>query len=496
MGFMTELENQTNESITENGAVGFKTTKSFLLDLNFAVSSLRALSDTDVIVKFRQAYAENKELGIKWLFYARDARKGLGERRLFRLAIKDIANELDSRVFNWIAEFGRYDDLFALIDTHLQPQIITFIKSILQNDAKAMENKQPISLLAKWMPSENTSSPKTRALATKIRKLLEETPKDYRKFLTKLRTHINIVEKHMSKKEWTEIDYEAVPSRANLMYNGAFLRNDEKRRREFLGKLEKGEAKINAGTLYPHDILHKYGNYVGIKEDAALEALWKNLPNFVKGDKSTIVVADTSGSMTMQVGQPQTRITAKEVAAALAIYFAERCHGQYKDKFITFSSEPKFINLSGLNTLHKKWAKYQLESIVDSTDIEKVFNLLLKTAIDAKVPQEQIPNILVISDMEFNSSSATGDFSRNSDKLMNIIEKRWNAAGYQLPKLSYWNVCGRTLTIPKIENKSGLALVSGFSPAVIQQVLSIYKNPYDALCEILLSDRYKHITLK
>jgi hypothetical protein len=491
--FMSELEKQTNYSETEKGALGFATTLNKLLDINFAVSSLRNMPDSQVAIMFRQAYGENKELALKWLFYARDVRGGLGERRLFRVAVNDIAKDLDERVINWIIEYGRYDDLFALYDTHLKPSIVGFIKKQLKEDEANMTLGKPTSLLAKWMPSENTSSRQTVALAKKVIADTYQNPKGYRKILSTLRKYIDVTEVKMSKSEWSEINYEDVPSRANLIYNKAFLKNDEYRRREFLGKVEKGEAKINAGVLFPHDILHKYGLFeYGFGKDngvdLTVEALWKGLPNYLNDEESTIVVCDGSGSMAIALGN--TKITAIEVAGALAIYFSERCKGQYKDKFITFSCNPQLVDLTGLDTLHKKWSKLQKYNEVANTNIEKVFDLLLKTALSAKMQQKDIPNVLIISDMEFDQASV----SKDADRLMETVEKKWADAGYDLPRLAFWNTCGRTLTVPIIKNKQGLKLVSGFSPAIVNQVLSPHVSPLESLLAVLLSERYKQIT--
>jgi hypothetical protein len=487
MKFITELQKQTNISITENEATGYASTMSKLLDLNFAVSSLRNATDDDVRIMFRQAFAEDRELGLKWLFYIRDVRGGLGERRLFRLALLEIVDDIDERVFHWISEFGRYDDMFILFDTHLKTSLINFIKKQISEDLKNMIDNKPVSLLAKWLPSENTSSKETVKLARKVISALGLTPTQYRKQLSKLRKYLDVIEIKMSSKKWQEIKYESVPSRANLIYKEAFYRNDEVRRMEFLEKLNLGETKINAGTLFPHDILHKYLDLDD--EDATLENLWQSLPDYVDNEASTIVVCDGSASMTARI--KNTTVSCLEIAGALAIYFSERCRGAYKDRFITFSETPQLVDLSRLNTLRKKWLKLRTYDEVANTNIEAVFDLLLKTAIACKIKQKDIPDVLIISDMEFDNGI---DFNDKPDKLMDIIIAKWKKAGYKFPKISYWNICSRTMTIPQIDNTTGLRLVSGFSPAVIRQVLNSRLEPFDALKEILLSKRYECVT--
>jgi hypothetical protein len=343
------------------------------------------------------------------------------------------------------------------------------------------------------MPSLNASSEKTKKYASIICKKMKDTPRSYRKFLSKMRKYIDVVECKMSAKEWNAIDYETVPSRANLIYNNAFLRNDEERRREYLGKLEKGEVKINAGTLYPHDIVHKYvnngwGAYVK-SLDATLEGLWKALPDTVKGAENTIVVADGSGSMTCNVGG-NTSVTALDVANALAIYFSERSSGEFKDKYITFSSRPQLVDFSNAKTLRDKIQIALRHDEVADTNIEAIFDLILRTAVKNNMSQEDMPkNILIISDMEFNSAC----YSRPNEALFETIAKKYATLGYKLPRLIFWNVNSRTGTVPVKENDLGVALVSGFSVNIVNMVMSNKLDPYECLLDVLNTERYQPI---
>lgn len=501
------LNNEYNVSITENGAVGYKTTGKELLDLNFAVASLRKMPDKEVAKRFMKAFCENQVLAVKWLFYARDARQGLGERRLFRVVLADLVKsnpEMVIPVINLIPEYGRFDDLWCLLDDNESADIIyQLVDKQLNQDWENMSAKKPISLLAKWMPSINASSAKTKEYGKKLCKALKMTEREYRKALSKLRAYLDVVEVKMSDKNWSEIKYEAVPSRANLIYNNAFLRNDEARRREYLGMLENGETKINASTLFPHDIVHKYMNgdmwTARLKaKDATIEALWKALPDTVKGCGNTIVVADGSGSMTTTVDN-NSCVTALEVANALAIYFAEHSSGQFKDKYITFSERPQFVDFSNCKSLHDKLQKAMTHNEVANTNIEKVFDLILTAAINNHMHQEDLPaNILIISDMEFDSCATCGANTRSysygsnrpSKKLFDVIAQKYAAAGYKMPRLVFWNVNSRTGTIPVKENELGVALVSGFSVNVAKMVMSGKTDPFECLLETLNSERY------
>ena len=510
--FMNAIKNELDNKVqyTENGAVGYSTTGKKLLDLNFSVASMRSASEQTIINKFMDAYWENPMLAVKWLFYVRDVREGIGERRLFRTVMKSLANdkpEVVKSVLGYTSEYGRWDDLWCLLDTTLCKDVVGIIREQLSSDEYNMKNNQSISLISKWMPSENASSAQTKQYATIIRKGLGMSSRNYRKMLSEMRKYIDVVECKMSSKKWNEINYEAVPSRANLIYNSAFLRNDEDRRRAYLSALEKGEAKINAGTLFPHDIVHKYthngwgyrlGNY-----DAALEGMWKSLPDTVKGNGNTLVVADGSGSMTCNVGG-KTSVTALDVANALAIYFAERASGEFKDKYITFSENPKFVDFSNATTLRDKIQIALRHDEVANTNIEAVFDLILKTAVNNQMSQEDIPtNILIISDMEFDSCATTnttrgssGWYSyRNAPTatLFDTIAQKYAAHGYKLPRLVFWNVNSRTGTIPVKENDLGVALVSGFSVNVVNMVMSNKLDPYECLLDTLNVERYQVI---
>lgn len=506
MSFMNAMKNEMleyfNESVTENGAVGYRTTGKYLLDINFAVASLRSASEDEIIERFKKAFFEDKVLAMKWLFFARDIRGGLGERRLFRAAMSFVADyepTIAEKVIPLIPEYGRFDDMWALLDDKaLRPVVIEYVKKQLESDIHNCKENKPVSLLVKWLPSCNASSVESKKYSKIIRQCLDMTERDYRQTLSWLRKYIDVVEVKMSAKQWGDIKYEAVPSRANLIYNSAFLRNDESRRREFLTQLEKGEVKINADTLFPHDIIHKYfgGNdwRTRLKAyDATIEGLWENLPDMVDGCGNTIVVADGSGSMNATIGNTNT--TALEVADALAIYFAERSSDEFKDKYITFSSRPRFVDMRSGKSLRDKLSIALKHNEVSNTNIEAVFDLILNTAIHNNMRQEDIPaNILIISDMEFDVAvCCNGSYGGVNANLFKIIETKYRNAGYKIPRLVFWNVNSRTNTIPVCENEMGVALVSGFSVNICKMVMSGNTDPFECLLETLNSERYQPV---
>ena len=494
----TSLDNSDhNVSTTANGALGYRTTGSALLDLNFSVSSMRSKDDEELITKFMQAYYENSFLTIKWLFFARDIREGLGERRLFRVIINHLANEYPDMVKDlipYISEYGRWDDLTDLLLTPCCDATVDCIGKQLDSDYRNMTSGNPVSIMAKWLPSITTTSKRSVAAARHLATRLGLSESRYRKILSALRKHIDVLEIKMSKNNWDQINYEKVPSRANLIYSKAFLRNDETRRRDFLTRLTSGEAKINAGALYPHDIVHRYlgGNTrVYGNMEQTLEGLWNALPNTMNGeDCRTVVVADGSGSMDIPISK-DGRVRAIDIANALAIYFAERMTGEFQNKYITFSRHPQLVDLTSCNTLYEKLKVASYHREVSDTNIEAVFELILKTAVDNNLAQYDMPrNILIISDMEFNSCGGEA----LNQRLFEAISEKYTTAGYRLPRLIFWNVNSSTGTIPIKENKLGVSLVSGFSPNVAKMIMSEKMDPYECLVETLMSERYLPIT--
>lgn len=488
------LNNDLNESYTENMALGYRTTGKNLLDLHFSVASLRGASERDIINAFAKAYFDDKKMAVKWLFYARDIRGGLGERRLFRVILKHLSANAEIpfvELLNLVPEYGRFDDLFCLLDTEYCDKVINIIKTQLNKDIEGQKSGRSVSLLAKWLPSINTSSATTRAAGKLVASKLNMTEPKYRKTLSSLRKYIDVVECKMSSNQFDEIDYSAVPSKANVIYKDAFLRHDELRRRAFLQNLERGETKINANVIYPHEIVHAYCSRSSVMQyDETLEQMWKALPDVVKnqdGADNSIVVADGSGSMLSYIGG--ATCTALSVANALAIYFAERSIGQFANKYITFSMNPQLVDLSRGNNLREKIQIALAHSEVANTDIYKVFQLILKTAVNNKMAQNQLPkNIIIVSDMEFDFCAANAN-----EKLFNTINKDYKRYGYKLPRLVFWNVNSRTGTIPVKENSLGVALVSGFSTSIFNMVLSNEIDPYKCLLNVLNVDRYEVI---
>lgn len=472
MSFMDDLEIETSVTLTENGGRALSTTGDKLLNL-FAVLGALRTRPTDVIDKFDAAFRENADLATKMAFYGRDVRGGLGERAVGRLMLRELAllyPEVVVANFKNVVKFGRYDDLFVFFDTSVETDMIEFVKKHLVLDYKCMKSHQQVSLLAKWMPSINASSEHTKALANRFVKAFNTTPREYRKTLSALRKYIDVTEVKMSANKWTDIDYKAVPSNAMANYGSAFARHDHDGFSRYMDAVMSGDAKINAATLYPYNVIETMcGN-----RDVA-EAQWKALPNYVEGNNNFLIMADVSGSM---MGRPM------ETSVGLAIYFAERNHGVFANKFMTFTDIPKIVNVMG-NDLFEKYCSVT-DHVGYNTNLEAAFDAILSTAVRTHCPQSDLPKALVIiSDLEidyWNGGSLT---------FTEEMRKRFADAGYEMPKLVYWNVDSRKDTFLASKNDPNAILVSGQSASTFKNLIKgIDLSAFEIMVQTLNDPRY------
>lgn len=481
-----EKELNNRKSLTENGAVAYRTAGKAILDFNFALAGYRLANVEDIMKDFTKVFYEDPKTAVKYLFYVGDIRGGVGERKVFRSCLLWLAEkhpEICKAVIPLIAEYNRYDTLLPLLDTQLRKDVTSYLKGVIMADIVAMSLEKPITLAAKWLPSENASSAQAKRYAKMVMEDFGWTARQYRKNLAKLRKYLDVVEVKMSAKEWEDINYETVPSKANLIYNAAFLRNDEERRREYLQSLAKSEVKINAGVLQPPEIVTKYGSGWGIGDyNETLEQLWKNLPN--KKIENVLVVRDGSGSMTSRISGNTSCL---DVATALTVYMSERNTGEWKDKFITFSSSPEVVDLSKCKTLHDKLDYLSEYNDWSNTDIYKTMMVILNAAVRNRIPQSEMPgSICILSDMQFDGYR----FNLNKTLFEDIIDE-YEAAGYKMPKICFWNINNRrNKTVPLQENELGLILCSGFSVQIMNMFLSNKLDPYEILMEQVNSPRY------
>ena len=479
------LKENSNIGTTENGAVTRVTTNSALYDMFAQGAAMRKRCSDDIQLMFKKAYEENPTYALKCLFYLRDIRGGQGERRFFRICLAWLAlNHSDTmlRLYKFIPEFGRWDDLYCLFNTPVQDEVVEFIREQLMLD---MECETP-SLLAKWLKSENTSSEESRYLGYLTRKALGLSSKSYRRILSYLREKINIVERLMSENRWEEIQFDKLPSKAGLKYKNAFARRDILKEK-YAAFAKSKETTVNAGTLYPYEVVQQALRPTDWRNSELSEIdrnmvnkYWDNLTDyFNNAELNALCVVDTSASM---------RGTPLNVAISLGMYCAERGKGPFANHYISFSRDPRLVEVEGIDFYDKVRRIYNA-NLCQNTNIEKTFDMILDTLVQNNCTKDDLPkNLIVISDMEFDN--ARDDWS-DIKTVMEIQADKWSSKGYLLPHLIFWNVDSRQSNIPMKDN-GNVTYVSGFSPVTFEMIMS-GKKGQDLMFDKLNSERYKDI---
>jgi len=506
MNFATAMYREGSTKLTENGAFAYDSTaQGALLDLFSQIGALRPRTESEITRKFAAAFREDALLATKMLFYAGDIRQGgLGERRTFRICLRWLAEKHPDIVLKnieLIPYFNRFDSWFVLVGTDCEKAMWELVAKTLTADVKAMKASTarkhvPASLLAKWMPSENTSSVKTRDLANKAIKALKLTPRSYRRMLSALRKHINVTERMMSAGEWGAIDYAKVPSYAMHNYGSAFAKHDHERFDAYLKSVSKGETKINSSVLFPYDLVEKYlGGYysgygvragdcrVAAEENAVVEAQWKALPNYLTKPVNAVVMADVSGSMS---GRPMA------TSIGLATYFAQHNTGWYHNQYMSFTDSPHFINIPEGASLLECVKKVASAGVGYGTNLQAAFNEILDTAVRYRIPAKDMPKTLVvISDMEIDHYMRPG---RHWD-FLKVMEARFNANGYKLPKIVMWNVNARKDTV--LSQDEHTIFISGQSPSSFKTLCQNLDGvtAYELMLQVLNGPAYAKVTI-
>ena len=481
--FLNNLKDAANETFTENGAITPRGTGSDCLNLFATIGALRAQNVAEIESRFLQAYAENSDLAMKILFYARDVRGGLGERSVFRVLLRWLANnEKQTLLLNlpYVPEYGRWDDLLVLLDGPARVEAENALRVQFQKDMQALRDGGQVSLLGKWLPSVNAHSAESVRLAKRLARAFGMNDAQYRKALSSLRAAIRIIENNLRERDYT-FDYAMQPSRATFKYRKAFMRNDKERYQEFLSRVKTGEATLHSDALTPYDIVAAAYD-ASEDERETLDVTWNALEDFTN-DENALVVADGSSSMYWG-GNPMPAA----VAQSLAIYFAERNHGAFHNYFITFSMSPQLVEIKGADIVEK--ARYcRSFNEVANTNLQAVFDLILRTAVENHTPQKDLPTTLyVVSDMEFDYCAENASMSNFEN-----AKAKYLANGYKLPSVVFWNVESRNRQQPVKMNEQGVALVSGCTPRIFSQVISGQTEPYANMTNVVGSERYAAI---
>jgi hypothetical protein len=469
--FAKAARNQTTR--TTNGMKALKSTTNPCVDLFYKIGASRG---KNVLPDFIAAYVQDKELACRIALWARDIRGGAGEREIFRSILTYLSEHnpnMASRLVLRTPELGRWDDIFATSGEARNIAIGMVRRALATRDG----------LAAKWMPRKGP-------LAIELRNALGFTPKQYRKTLVNLSS---VVESQMCAKDWDNINFNHVPSVASSRYKKAFNRNTPKYK-EWTSKLVstdpkvRQEVKINAGAVYPYDVLkgkinhYESANYRSAELNAIL-AQWEALPNFMN-DSNVLPLVDVSGSMTTPVGGGGN-LTCLDVAVSLGLYCADKNKGALKDMFLTFSARPELLTLKG-NIIQKIDQMLRSEWEMN-TNLVAALELILRTATNNSVPQEDMPSmLLILSDMQFDQCS------RFDNSAMESIRRQYQKAGYQAPKIVFWNLNSHD-NVPVKENEDGVALVSGFSPSILKSVLSAdleQFTPEAMMMKTLMAERY------
>jgi len=468
------LSSMSNAGYTANGAATNLSSSNACVDLFFQIGSMRAASIEDLCVAWTKAFIQDADIALKTLFWSRDVRSGAGERRSFRVIMRHMAERqpelLTERLIALIPQFGRWDDLLVFFNTDCEIFALKAIGNALRSED---------SLCAKWMPREKSSK---YLIARKIREHMEYSPKQYRKMLSSLSS---VVETKMCADQWTEIEFSHVPSQAMRIYKHAFEKHAPQAWNEYTDALSSGASKVNAGAIHPHEILapyitpssnSSYNSYSDAYESVVCEipkvteAQWDALPNWLEGNTSRILpIVDTSGSMG-GIYSTLSKIRPIDVSVSLGLYIAERNSGPFKDYFVTFSENPMMHYIKGKD-LSSRLASVCSSEWGGSTNIEGTFSAILHHAKTSGAALEDMPNvILILSDMEFDICSNANETAMQSIRL------QYEAAGFELPKIVFWNLNARPENVPVRFDEVGTALVSGFSPAIMKSLLSDTEN--------------------
>lgn len=478
MKFVDALRQE--DILTENGMATNSSSLNACVDLFFNIGAMRGQEKSRLIANFSKAFNEDPTRAMKILFWARDVRGGAGERQIFRDVMEYLAENHDLVLkpnLHLVAEFGRWDDLLILVGSSLEKDALALIQAAI---------KSGNGLCAKWMPRKGVN-------AEKLRNFMNMSPKQYRKTLVYL---TNVVETKMCAKEWNTIEFGKIPSVASARYQKAFGRNAYESYSAYIQSLVKGEAKINAGAVYPYDVTKSLGR----GNSTVANEQWKSLPNYMEGANDMILpVVDVSGSMGTPAGGNKN-VTCMDVAISLGLYISERNEGPFKDAFITFSSTPQLQVLSG--SLQDRYAQMASSDWGMSTNLEATFKLILDQATKHNLSQDEMPNkILILSDMEFNSAvnSRVGWYRQEvktdwNPTAQQMIEKMYADSGYKMPQIVYWNIQSRNGGVPVAFDKQGTALVSGFSPAIMTSLLGgDIESPQQIMDKTILSERYASV---
>lgn len=476
---------------TWNGAVSHASSGAARVD--FFYGALRGVEKERFVSLLSASYAENALHTLKMVAYIRDSRGGKSERQIGRWALEWLAGhhapELSHNLKHYIGEYGRFDDPMAVMGSPVEKDALELLRTQLVADLATLnegDEKSSISLCAKWIPSEKKALDKKLKMNKKLSKHMGLSPAALRKvYLAPLREKLRIIERAMCANEWEKIDFSKVPSMAMHIHGKpehAFQRHLPEKFAAWKESLAKGEAKVNAKALFPHQVVSQYLNRHEV--DELLEAQWKVMveeASTMGSMKKTLVLSDVSGSMS---GTPM------EVSIALGLLVSSLALDEYKDLVLTFELQPQFHHVVGAN-LFGRVKNLSAAPWGGNTDFAAAFRAVLALAKKNSLSADQMPDrLIVVSDMQFDQAD------RNFETNHQVLKREFQAAGYAVPHLVFWNVNGSVKDVPVFSGEAKVSLVSGFSTAILKAVLSgLELNPLDTVLTAILEPRYDAITL-
>lgn len=505
MNFKAAFVKQAGMTKTENGAVALSSSGNKVLDLWSGIT--RDSSDESLLKAINEAWIESPIYTLKCMFAKRDIRGecGQGERRIFTIFYRWLFVNFKGVAINnirHISEYGYWKDLLNIPskdnpEIPIVDAICKLFATQLKEDMTAMKDGRKCSLAAKWIPSVNSKLAKSLSIPRRVcygMMLETKTPcSDLRKqVITPLRKYIDIVEKKMCEGNWNQIVYSRVPSLAMTKYRNAFNRNDEDRFYEYIESVYNGDSKINTQALSPVDLMIAYNRKDS--EDKVLEAQWRDMIKrgiydleTREGSKGCYIlpVCDVSGSMS---GKPMA------ASIGLGAYISKVNQGFFKDLVITFSEDPKFVDLSKEESLFGiANIMTDCENVGYNTDIEKTFIVLLEMAKNNLVSREEMPDkILLISDMEFDEARGVQDDIAPVTNL-DSIRAMYKQQRYDMPQIIFWNVRSTSTTPCRGKDKNVL-YVGGYSKNIVTTLMTgSYPDPLSLMYSVLDSERYSRL---
>ncbi len=461
-------------------------------------------------------------------FQTRDIRGGKGEKDLFYKFITALHNTHPAHVeciITLIPTYGCWRDMWelAIKIPAIKPAIMAHTINTFKTDMDALANGKhtEISLLAKWLPREKSTTYKT--LVTDIAEALISDRKgrqaqltEYRKRVARLNKALKTTEINMCDGSWASIVPEHVPGRCLKGHMKAFFnqkRSAPHERRypdsqdreecrqhfeEFTRGLAEGTKKANGSqTVMPHEIVSKL-KCGGLTRDeiGILQGQWVSIRELVAaagGLRACVPMCDFSGSMS---GLPRL------ISLALGILISEVNAPAFKDHILTFDSDPTWHSFVGHTTVNEKLnsiSAYLGQGL--STDFYKACMRVLDKMIEARVPVGEEPaDLIVLTDMGWDGASS-GD-KRIWNSQVELIRNKFKEAGEQVwgtgngwapPRIVIWNLRAEFKDFHAKADQEGVVVLSGWSPSVLKALQKggvQCMTPWQGMRELLDDDRY------